>query len=107
MFDEALSQGSDQLMAMGTYLTVEVSRGLAIRTLFKKVYTISGGSSKLEVKQFQAALAFVGVVADLDEVECILANMIYKKYIRGYLSQEKRVLVLSKGNPFPSLNLIQ
>ncbi|KAF9206752.1 COP9 signalosome (CSN) subunit [Haplosporangium sp. Z 27] len=107
MFDEALSQGADQLMAMGTYLTVEVSRGLAIRTLFKKVCTISGGSSRIEVSQFQTALAFVGVTADLDEVECILANMIYKKYIRGYLSQEKRVLVLSKGNPFPALSSIQ
>ncbi|KAF9420084.1 COP9 signalosome (CSN) subunit [Entomortierella beljakovae] len=83
MFDEGLSQGADQFMAMGTYLTVEVSRGLAIRTLFKKVYLISG-SSRLDVSQFQAALAFVGVVADLDEVECILANMIYKMFLPSY-----------------------
>ena len=35
------------------------------------------------------------------EIECILANMIYKGYIRGYIAHEKGVLVLSKRDPFP------
>ncbi|KAI1320450.1 COP9 signalosome (CSN) subunit [Mortierella claussenii] len=106
-FDDGLAQGADRLMAVGQYLTVEMARGLAMRTLFKKVFTTTGASSKVDIRLFQTALAFVGVTADLDEVECMLANMIYKKYIRGYISQEKRVLVLSKGNPFPSLSTIQ
>jgi hypothetical protein len=32
----------------------------------------------------------------------ILANLIFKRYIRGYLSHEKRRLVLSKKEPFPT-----
>ena len=43
---------------------------------------------------------------DLDEVECILANLIYRGYIRGYLSHAKRVLVLSKRDPFPTSSVI-
>ena len=38
---------------------------------------------------------------DRDEVECILANLIYKGLVRGYISHEKATLVLSKKEPFP------
>lgn len=61
------------------------------------------------------------VEVDIDEVECMIANMIYKVsarhhrigvvcskvcsqgYIKGYISHEKRTVVLSKAGPFPSL----
>lgn len=35
-------------------------------------------STKLEISLFKTALAYVGVDVDDDEVECMLANMIYK-----------------------------
>lgn len=35
-------------------------------------------STKLEVSLFKTALAYVGVDVDDEEVECMLANMIYK-----------------------------
>lgn len=38
---------------------------------------------------------------DIDEIECLLANLIFKGNIRGYIAHEKRILVLSKDNPFP------
>lgn len=37
LFDEALSMGGSRLVGLGTYLTVERSRGVAVRVLFKKV----------------------------------------------------------------------
>lgn len=40
----------------------------------------------------------------LDEAECIAANMIFKGYVRGYISHEKRMLVLAAKNAFPSLS---
>lgn len=43
----------------------------------------------------------LGHPIDLDEVECILANLIYRGYVKGYISHTNRVLVLSKQNPFP------
>ncbi|KAK3816472.1 MAG: hypothetical protein J3Q66DRAFT_342563 [Benniella sp.] len=103
-FDETLVTNGSRLIALGTYLTVEQSRGVAVRTLFKKVYTLMDRSNKLDVSLFRTALQFAGVTVDDDEVECMLANMIYKGYIRGYLSHEKRVLVLSQKDPFPGLD---
>lgn len=60
-------------------------------------------SNKLDVSLFRIALQFAGVTVDDDEVECMLAKMIYDSYIRGYISHEKRVLVLSQKDPFPGL----
>ncbi|KAG0276388.1 COP9 signalosome (CSN) subunit [Linnemannia exigua] len=107
LFDEALSMGGSRLIGLGTYLTVERSRGVAVRVLFKKVFLLSDKSNKLNIEQFQRALAFAGVHIDEEEVECMLANMIYKGYIRGYLSHEKKVLVLSQKDPFPGLESLQ
>ncbi|GJJ76217.1 COP9 signalosome complex subunit 12 [Entomortierella parvispora] len=103
LFDEALTQGGSRLIGLGTYLTVERSRGVAVRTLFKKVYNCLGKINKINVDSFKTALEFVGVSAETEEVECMLANMIAQGFMRGYLSHEKKVLVLSQKDPFPSV----
>ena len=41
---------------------------------------------------------------ELDEVECSIANLIQLKLVKGYLSHDKRVLVLSKKDPFPPIS---
>lgn len=38
-----------------------------------------------------------------EEAECLVANMIYKGYMRGYISHEKQMVVLSNAIPFPRL----
>ena len=52
----------------------------------------------------QQALAWQGVEIDLDGVECIAANLIYRKLVKGYLSHQHRIAVLSKQDPFPRLS---
>ena len=52
----------------------------------------------------QQALAWQGVEIDLDGVECIAANLIYRKLVKGYLSHQHRIAVLSKQDPFPPLS---
>ena len=37
---------------------------------------------------------------DLDELQCLLANLIANSLIKGYISHERRILVLSK-DAFP------
>ncbi|CCF59135.1 hypothetical protein KAFR_0G01020 [Kazachstania africana CBS 2517] len=37
----------------------------------------------------------------LNELECLLANLISKKLVKGYLSHSNRCIVLSKAEPFP------
>ena len=43
---------------------------------------------------------------DMDEVECIIANLIYSGKIKGYISHQKSILVLSKQDPFPITSII-
>ena len=44
---------------------------------------------------------------DLDEIECVIANLIYKGFIKGYLSHQMRVLVVSATKAFPPLSSVQ
>jgi hypothetical protein len=44
---------------------------------------------------------------DLDEVECILSNLIYQGKIKGYISHEKRTLIISKADPFPKAGVMK
>ncbi len=32
----------------------------------------------------------------MDEVECIAANLIFRKYVKGYLSHKAKVMVVAK-----------
>jgi hypothetical protein len=44
----------------------------------------------------------MGIDIDTDELECILANLIYSGYIRGYISHQHKLLVVSPSNAFPT-----
>lgn len=46
--------------------------------IFARRYTAMNKSTKLEISLFKTALAYVGVDVDDEEVECMLANMIYR-----------------------------
>ena len=61
------------------------------------------GTTKLDINSFKRCLGATGVEMDIDEIECMLANLIYKGYVKGYLSHQHSKLVLSKGKPFPPL----
>lgn len=82
---------------------------ICYRNLFKRVYKIVG-KEQIKLEYIAKSFKWLGMpidLDDLDEVECILANLIFKQYIRGYLSHEKRVLVLSKKDPFPTSKVIK
>ena len=52
-------------------------------------------------------LAVTGIDMDVDEIECVLANLIFKGYLKGYLSHQHSKLVVSKAGPFPPLRELQ
>lgn len=77
------------------YLTLERGRDIALRNLLRKVF-IAGGLEELKegetalvrrtripVAEFRAAICMGsgGELVDIDEVECLLANMIYKVWL--------------------------
>lgn len=68
--------------------------------MFKRVHLVLE-KHQIPLHQVGHAFKWLGMPIDLDEVECILANLIFRGYVRGYISHSKRVLVLSKRDPFP------
>lgn len=105
-FQAGLVEHQDGFIRQGTYLMLEKCKTVCYRNLFKRVHIIL---EKHQISLHQVANAFkwLGMPMDLDEIECIMANLIYRGYIRGYLSHQKRVLVLSKREPFPTAAVIR
>jgi hypothetical protein len=83
--------GEEEFVKRRIYLTLERGRDIALRNLLRKVF-IAGGfeeakdpnaapvrRTRVPVAEFRAAISIGGKeTMDSDEVECLLANMIYK-----------------------------
>lgn len=91
-FDAALHAGEAEFVKRRIYLTLERGRDIALRNLLRKVF-IAGGfepakegeerkvrRTRVPIAEFAAAirLGSGGVGIDMDEVECMVANCIYK-----------------------------
>lgn len=77
------------------------------RTLVKGLWTIVG--NKIDLELIERAVQARGGSEGLSECICIVGNLIYEGYIKGYIFQNetKRTLVLkSSGNAFPKLESI-
>ncbi|GKZ78933.1 COP9 signalosome (CSN) subunit [Aspergillus niger] len=112
-FDAAMTAGEEEFVKRRIYLPLERGRDIALRNLFRKVF-IAGGfdepkegqppirRTRVPVAEFAAALR-IGTHADdrsridIDEVECLLSNLIYKGLMKGYIARERGMVVLSKG----------
>jgi hypothetical protein len=93
-FDAALTSGEAEFVKRRIYLTLERGRDIALRNLFRKVFLAGGFEetkegqpplrrTRIPVTEFAAAMRVgsnIGAATrvDLDEVECFLANLIYK-----------------------------
>jgi hypothetical protein len=100
-FDAALVAGEDEFVKRRIYLTLERGRDIALRNLLRKVF-IAGGfeeakdantppvrRTRIPVAEFGAAISLGSKeTMDSDEVECLLANMIYKVRFKSPLLRE-------------------
>lgn len=84
----------------GTYLLLERCKTVCYRSLFKRIHLIYEKTT-LPLNHIVSAFKWLDIPIDNDEVECIIANLIYKGIIRGYIAHSKRFLVLSKKDAFP------
>lgn len=99
-FNAAMEAGEDEFVKRRIYLTLERGKDIVLRNLFRKVF-IAGGfdppkegdpptatpvrRTRVPVKEFAVALLMAGAEVgdgeggvDGDEVECLIANAIYK-----------------------------
>lgn len=101
-FDAALQAGETEFVKRRIYLTLERGRDVVLRNVLRKVFIYGGYDplkegqteanrvrrTRIPVAEFVAAVTMSlghtnGETTDKDEVECMIANMIYK--VRGSL----------------------
>ncbi|CCG83417.1 Putative uncharacterized protein [Taphrina deformans PYCC 5710] len=105
-YDRALLRNEADFIRRRTYLTLERARDLCIRSLFRKIWIASDRATRIPLRKFMVGMNMglndqsEGWV-DEEEAECFLANMIYKKFVKGYISRERGMVVLSANDPFP------
>lgn len=103
LLDEVIDKHESFFIKNGIYLIVEKLKIIAYRNLFRKVYLMLN-THQIPVESLMCAMHFNGLTdVDLDETQCIVANLIYDGKIKGYISHQHRKVVVSKQNPFPPL----
>ncbi|KAI0375941.1 hypothetical protein BV20DRAFT_932648 [Pilatotrama ljubarskyi] len=102
-YDASLDRFERRLVDLNLYLTLEKARELCIRGLFRRVWIAADKSTRIPVSMFHAALQLADEETTSEEAECLVANMIFKGFIRGYISHEKQTVVLANTNAFPRL----
>ncbi|KAI5810314.1 hypothetical protein BZA77DRAFT_335733 [Pyronema omphalodes] len=108
-FDAALEENEDEYVRRRIYLTLERARDIALRNLFRRVFLLGDKKTRVPVEEFRRAMGFsvagkeggTRKECEPEEVECLLAGMIYKGLMKGYISREKGMVVLSNKEAFP------
>ncbi|KXS15676.1 hypothetical protein M427DRAFT_56514 [Gonapodya prolifera JEL478] len=107
-FDRLVEEKEEILVPRQVFLVVVKLRGLCLRNLLKRIHKISAtvSGTRLALAPIQTALSWLGCNSGDREVECVVANLIDKGYIRGYISHERQILVLPKENAFPPVSSV-
>jgi len=107
LFNDSLETHQEFFIKKGIYLMLEKLKSTIYRNLFHRVYKFVQNEDSMKNKHWLpldvllAALRVNGIEMDTDELECILANLIYQGVMKGYIAH-KRCVVLSKQDPFPA-----
>jgi hypothetical protein len=108
LFDATMEAQQTAFIRDGTFLLLEKLRGGVLRRLLRRVWALHAAAdppraSQIPLAWFQGALGALGCRVDMDEVECLAANLIYRRYVKGYLSHRAKVMVVAKADAFPPL----
>jgi len=110
-FYSVMQDQRNRLVKDGTYLLLEKLQASVYRRLLKQVYFVHAQAEPAKAAQiplvlYERALKIAGVNLDMSEIECIIANLIVRKYVKGYISHKLKVLVVHKTQPFPGLDSV-
>lgn len=108
LFDTAVAEHELFFIRRGLFLVIEKMRPIVYRSLCRHVYRARAAMGKpdphkLNLDDFRHALSVCGSKTSRNEVECIMANLIYNGLIKGYISHQVGFLVLSTKTPFPPI----
>lgn len=92
---------------------IDKLRMLTYRNFFKRVKLLllkaNIAKSQVDLETFKKAInsQMRGYHEyEIDEIECVLANLISQGYIKGYISHKLKKIVFSEKNPFPRVEQV-
>lgn len=112
-FDRALDELESRLVVLGVWLIIVKAREVCLARVFKKCWITLNKPTRVSLSAFHAGLKIASRDSskekdgideqemDLAEAECLVANAIYKGFIKGYISHDAGLVVLAKVDPFP------
>jgi hypothetical protein len=106
-FEKVIQRYQKLWIKRGIYLVMERMRILVWRNFIKRTASILG--EKIEMEHIVTAVKLMGGEETINECMCIISNLIYETYVRGYIyfTDGKKTLVLKKGGAaFPNLQKI-
>ncbi|WKX93213.1 hypothetical protein Q1695_010899 [Nippostrongylus brasiliensis] len=93
--DQALESNEHFFIQCGIFLVLEKLRAITFRTLFKRISSVIGGH-QIPLKAFFTIIQYLGVNdVDEDKLECIVANLIAEKTIKGSISHQHQKSMVS------------
>ncbi|CDR87275.1 related to CSN12-COP9 signalosome (CSN) subunit [Sporisorium scitamineum] len=105
LFDTSLTHHSPHLVKISTFIAIEHSRHITLRTLLKRISLSLPPPTPTRIPLPLIHRATSSPIVKLEysqmELEWVLATLIGKGYVKGYIAHERGVLVLSKGLAFP------
>ena len=123
-FDAALEEAEGELVKRRIYLTLERARDVCVRNLFRQVARAAGWEegkegetrrSRIQIAEFVAGWRIGSGRGEEEvpsagederyEVEWMIANLIYKGLMKGYIAQDRGIVVLSKNGAFPGTGI--
>ena len=110
-FHDLLDAEETFFVRHGTFVVMEKLLKYVYRNLFRRVLPINQARESVTKKSLlhfdvlRLATRLNGIELDTDELECIVANLIFDGFIKGYIAH-RRGVVVSKNQPFPSIQSI-
>jgi len=113
LYNELLRKYEDFFVSKGIYLLMVRLKRYVYCNLVRKVFKLnekykSSKPQQISLKVFRAAFKFHGVEVsedNFDEIECIIANLIHEKFVKGYLAHGRALVLSTKSDKFPKKNL--
>ncbi|XP_075261031.1 PCI domain-containing protein 2-like [Convolutriloba macropyga] len=106
LYNRAMARCENFFIKTGILLILERLKNIVYRNLFRRIARIVN-SHQIDIKAFMEILHYMGEThLDINEVEFIIANLIYLGYVKGYISHQHMKVVISKQNPFPPISSV-
>ncbi|KAG8755526.1 COP9 signalosome (CSN) subunit [Serendipita sp. 396] len=104
-FDRALLDLEARLVQLNIWLMIVKVREITVSRVFRKCWLVLNKPSRVSIPAFHAALKVAGSPMEIAEAECLVANSIFKGFIKGYISHDTQLVVLAKTDAFPRLGV--